>query len=1130
MEKSKNNHKIKKTMFLVLAFVVGVPVGKAAVQEYSVLPAPQQIEYASGSFKIKDKLTIAFPRELAKEAALMSQFFAGDFSIHPVLLEGKKKANVVLTLDASVLPDQPEGYILDVQRKRISISANTPAGILHGIQTLRQIVRNEHEALLVQAGAITDYPALGWRDFMLDESRHFQGKRIVFKILDNMSRLKMNVFHWHLTDGVGWRIEIKKYPELTRVGSVIDFTLMNERQKDPNFSDGKPHGGFYTQEEIKEIVAYASERNITIVPEIDMPSHSDAAIQSYPWLGTGGIYNIIDPKVVAFLQDVLEEVIALFPGKVIHIGGDEVDYNAVWKKSPAVMQYMKDNNILSCADLQLEFTNKMAQFLTSKNRRLMGWIEITGKLIPDFWMPMRPEDHVLNRQLDPTALVHCWWGDTIFFKKIIQEGYDIVNSSFQFAYLDRSGDQYISLKKAYSFDPIPGGLTDEQKKKVIGLGCRMWTEWVTDEQNLNSKVYPRIAAIAECGWTSPEKKDYSRFLNALDYFLATWKRMGIEYGSFDKVDKVATIDLDYLNKMMVNVDNAKTIWDHIHTLATLQGIVNRENPRLYLFYVENEGVNIDRYWWDKYRQSGKWLAEADVTEYQDIVELVTAFKKDIQGAVVYDPRVPSTSNLASTIAGVENLIAIRYDSNPNSLYSKLIVGGPKIPVKRWLIGQDGKSLFTGKTDAYTWLIENYLTKKKCNTEFAGYYVDCYWLQSPNNNPSHGIQVNQHTLTNHDFFVSKKGFFFDLSPWEDEPATDDLRQPAGKDLEMLKTMLLLAYRQNDNGRKFTHIGGVQPWGFKYSNFNGIGGKHNPEATEWEYAKIISAYNAVEDADGYNHGALANASFWQHFPVKREYPQKWITQQELIEKGYLDRNGKLALGKKKLLIYYAGDYDGASWMSQHTPTVWDDPKRGQVPIMWGFGPLLVERVPMALDYRRETATPNDYFVAANNGAGYMNPGMLQAPRPVSGLPDGNSAWAKFNAPYYKQWGLTVTGFLLDGASPAMSDKGFEAYSAFSPNGIVAQNRPSKDFYGEMPVFKWEWDDEDRADPKSAARYAVAKVNRTSIPFCWIRNVIKSPSFYVDMVNEMKILDPDIELVTAPAFFELYRIYLKENNKRQ
>jgi hypothetical protein len=591
------------------------------------------------------------------------------------------------------------------------------------------------------------------------------------------------------------------------------------------------------------------------------------------------------------------------------------------------------------------------------------------------------------------------------------------------------------------------------------------------------------------------------------------------------LDTIVTIDLTSLNSLPMNTENAKAIWDPLHTLATLQGIVNRQSPRLYLFYVENEGVNIDRYWWDKYRQSGKWLAEAKVKEYQDIIELITAFKNDIQGAVIYDPLVPATSNLASTIAGVEDLIAVRYDPNPNSLYSKLIVTGPKIPVKRWLVSEDGHSLFSGKTDAYTWLIENYLVPRKCNTEFAGYYVDCYWLQSPNNNPGYGIRVNQHTLTNHDFFVSKKGFFFDLSPWQDEPATDDPSQPAGKDLETLKTILLQAYTQNGNGSKFTYIGGVQPWGFKYCNFNGIGGKHDAGETEWEYAKVISAYNAVEDADGYSYGALANASLWQHFPVKQEYPQKWVTQQELIEKGYLNENGKLTLGNKKLLIYYAGDYDGSSWMSQHTPAIWDDPKRGQVPVMWGFSPLLVERVPMALDYRRETATPNDYFVAANNGAGYMNPGMLQAPRPISGLPDANNAWAQFNAPYYKQWGLTVTGFMLDGAAPTMDNNGYEAYSTFSPNGVAAQNPSPKPIYGNMPVFKWEWDHEDRTDPKSAAEYAVAKAQRASIPFCWIRNVMKPPSFYVEAVNEIKRLNPNIELVSAPEFFELYRIYLKE-----
>jgi hypothetical protein len=237
---------------------------------------------------------------------------------------------------------------------------------------------------------------------------------------------------------------------------------------------------------------------------------------------------------------------------------------------------------------------------------------------------------------------------------------------------------------------------------------------------------------------------------------------------------VTLFDMQYLNRLDVNQpENALTVWEHVHVAATLQGVVNRQKPRLYLFYVENGGVNIDRYWWDKYHQPGKWLGNTGEEQVEDIVALVTKFKKDIRGAVVYDPAVAATSNLASSIAGVEDLIAVRYDLSPSSLYSKLILGGPNIPVKVWLLNEDGSSMFTGsgkipgtdvtssgsaKIDAYRWFVEKYLKPGKCNTAYAAYYIDQFWLQRPTVAP-----VNHHTLTNHDFFVGKKAFFFDLSP-------------------------------------------------------------------------------------------------------------------------------------------------------------------------------------------------------------------------------------------------------------------------------------------------------------------------------------------------------------------------------
>ncbi|MES2378680.1 MAG: GxGYxYP domain-containing protein [Bacteroidota bacterium] len=598
-----------------------------------------------------------------------------------------------------------------------------------------------------------------------------------------------------------------------------------------------------------------------------------------------------------------------------------------------------------------------------------------------------------------------------------------------------------------------------------------------------------------------------------------------------KLPPVGMLDLGFtLQFDKGNQQSINNAWDYTHTIASLQGIVNRTTPQLYIFLVKNGNADVDRYWWNKYRTPGKWLAKRDTIVYKNVVDVISAYKKQIKGAVVYDPNVQATSNVASSIAGVEDLIVVRYDTDPNSLYSQIITSGPKVPVKISLVNKDGSSLFTGKgiipgtgrassgsakNDAYLWFLEKYMKTGKVNTKYGAYYIDQQWLKNP-----FLANRNHHTLTNHDFFISRKGFFFDLSPWADEAATDDLTQTPGTDVNTLKELLLTAYNQNKGG--YAYLGGFPPWAFKYTKH--AKGTHEDVATEWEYSRIISAYNAFKDADAIGYGALANASFWQHFPLKKEYKQDWVTKAELTKKGYLNADGKIDYKGRNFVIFYVGDYDASSWVSQTTPTLWDDPNRGKVPMMWCISPVLAERVPMAMDYRRETATPNDYFAAADNGAGYLMPGMLQAPRPLSGLPDGLDAWVAHNKPYYKQWGLTITGFIIDGQAPPLNQKGLDAYAAFSPNGIVPQKVPLTSLHGDMPVMRSDADVNE--DPVKAAQIIYDRIQKRKVPFHWFRNILKSPSWYVQVVAELKKLDPKIELLTAPDFFELYRTYLKEN----
>ncbi len=594
--------------------------------------------------------------------------------------------------------------------------------------------------------------------------------------------------------------------------------------------------------------------------------------------------------------------------------------------------------------------------------------------------------------------------------------------------------------------------------------------------------------------------------------------------------------LDMKDKLRVDYNDSLRlldVWDELHAVATLQGVVNREQPRLYIDYVVCEQLDVDRHWWGKYRAPGQWLHGRDTVACATLDEAVERFRDRVKGAVIYDPHVAPTSNLASTIAGVEDLIAVRYDRRPGSLYSRL-VGSGLLRAKVWLVHEDGTPMFTGrgtieglpegrntstgsvKGDAYKWLLEKYLRTRRCNTHYAGYYTDQFWRRHPN-----AVPKNHHTLTNHDFFVSKRGFFFDLSPWEDEPATDDLTQPSGLDARMLKSLLAEAYTQNRE-RGMCYIGGFPMWAFKYTMR--AGGRHDDVPTEWQFSELISHYSAFKDADAIGYGALANASFWQHFPLRKTYRQPWSSTAELQRKGLLDAEGKTQIGKKNYIIIYVGDYDASSWVSQRTPDIWDAPERGRLPMMWCISPVLSQRVPHVLHYQRETATANDFFAAADNGAGYMMPGVAEAEDQRTGSLRRVKNWEEHCRKFYKQWGLTITGFVIDGNGPAMGQRSLDAYARFSPNGIVPQKCPPGTLWNDMPVLRSDWDLVSN-NPKEAARVLVDRVRDRSMPFHWFRCILKSPAWYEDVVAEAKRLDPSIELLDAPTFFELYRHWLKE-----
>jgi len=517
-------------------------------QNVNVIPQPLHVENGKGDFIITSKTKIIADAANRGNAVYLQKMLEPAFK-NGLELAPRGAKGVVLKLDENLTDELgSEAYLLEVGQKGIRITGSDQAGVFYGIQTLKQLLPldlNEgSDELSLSSLIIKDTPRFSWRAFMLDEARYFKGMDQVKKILDQMALLKMNLFHWHLTDDQGWRIEIKKYPKLTSIGSTRKDTQIggwNSKER-----SGKTHNGFYTQEQIKEIIAYATERHINIVPEIEMPGHASAAIAAYPWLGTIGelketpvvfgklpdSFNVSDPKVYAFIEDVLSEVMALFPGKTIHIGGDEVKFDA-WKESEEVQEFMKEKGLASPADLQIFFTNRISNFIDKKAHRMMGWNEILGGNVHEW---QKAEDVEVKEKLATSAIIHFWKGKLDLINEAVSKGYDIVNSYHMYTYLDYSHN-YIPLEKAYAFDPIPEGLDEKYYNKVLGSGCQMWGEWIPEVSDMDRMVFPRLAAYAEVGWTAIERKNFSVFRTNLNKMLERWKLEGIGYAEkFEEKD------------------------------------------------------------------------------------------------------------------------------------------------------------------------------------------------------------------------------------------------------------------------------------------------------------------------------------------------------------------------------------------------------------------------------------------------------------------------------------------------------------------------------------------------------------------------------------------------------------------
>jgi hexosaminidase len=508
-----------------------------------LVPHPAHMETMEGNYPLGGVVTYHAGNESRNELKHLLRLLENEMGLKH-RKGSSRRAAIRLILNGD-LKDDPEGYSLDVNEKGILIEAGTNAGLFYGIQTLRQLMsRRPDNTVILPFVSIRDAPRFKWRAMLLDEARVFQGMEVVKQLIDELSYLKINRLQWHLTDDQAWRIEIRKYPKLTGINTPLTLSDDIERSGDAN-----ARKGYYTQKEIGEIVRYAEERHITIVPEIEMPGHATAAIAAYPWLGVTkekieipvkekpvrvdriylDIFDVSDPRTVTFLQDVLHEVAELFRSDVVHIGGDEVNY-AQWKNSAAVNDFMKEQGIGSPAELQRWLTNRMSHYLAGKNIRMMGWNDIMGHDLHNY-AENSADDFRVRGELSASTIVHFWKGDPRLIAETVAKGHDVVNAYNIYTYMDYTYES-LPLEKAYRFEPVPDDLPPDLTHKVIGLGCQMWggstctTETV---EKLHKQIFPRIAAYAEVGWTSPKYKDYTRFTKNLVNLEHGWRQRNISF-------------------------------------------------------------------------------------------------------------------------------------------------------------------------------------------------------------------------------------------------------------------------------------------------------------------------------------------------------------------------------------------------------------------------------------------------------------------------------------------------------------------------------------------------------------------------------------------------------------------------
>lgn len=503
--KLKLNQSLAALLFSASVFTACAPV---AEQTLSVTPVPMEVNWQRGSFRPDASTSLWIEAPEADRSILAEYLQASPLALK--LADSQSENQVVLKqTDALEGITSPEGYVLSVNSDGVRIEALSGAGLFYGVQTLLQMVADAPEGMT--AVTVKDEPRFEYRGIMLDVSRHFRSKEFVKRQIDLLSYYKINRLHLHLTDAAGWRIEIKKYPRLTQFAAwrpqAVWKDWWNGKREYCDETDPRAQGGYYTQDDIRELVAYAQKHYVTIIPEIEMPSHSEEVLTAYPELSCTHVpykqsdFCIGNEKTFEFLENVLTEVMELFPSEYIHIGGDEAG-KASWPNCKLCQARMKKEGLKDVNELQSYSIHRMERFLNSHGRKLLGW------------------DEILDGGLAPNATVMSWRG-TEGGLAAIRSGHKAIMSPGQYCYLDGYQDApysqpeaiggYLPLKKVYGYEPVPDSLSADEAKLMYGVQANLWTEYIPTEEHAEYMLYPRAIALAEVAWSKPENKSWEDF-------------------------------------------------------------------------------------------------------------------------------------------------------------------------------------------------------------------------------------------------------------------------------------------------------------------------------------------------------------------------------------------------------------------------------------------------------------------------------------------------------------------------------------------------------------------------------------------------------------------------------------------